>query len=396
MGKKELDIKLSKVNSSLNSAIRWVEKSGIQNFSGKNNGSVNAWYDPKRKKYSFIYSEINGYFLTTCVYLFRKTKRKEFIELALKSAKWLIKKAQHKNGGFRCLFILDQQSPHSFKQDQIYAFDNGVILNGLVSLYKITKKKYILRSAIKCASWVMNICVNKSYSVKPLYEISENKFYESDKDWSTISGSYHTKIAMGLANLYTVKKQKKYLRFAYNICKKSLEFQNNNGRFLSFPFRGGTNLHPHCYSAEGLWSVGQFFNNKTFIKSSQKATQWIYNTLKKGVPPRLYLIERIIYHQRADALAQTLRLFFLHRISGKKIITKEKNINIILQNLLKFQFKNNKNKKINGSFKWGKTSYGKLKPHSNSWVTFFSIQTLYLIKDTLEKKKLHLEPFDLI
>ena len=41
MGKKELDIKLSKVNSSLNSAIRWVEKSGIQNFSGKNNGSVN-------------------------------------------------------------------------------------------------------------------------------------------------------------------------------------------------------------------------------------------------------------------------------------------------------------------------------------------------------------------
>ena len=35
MGKKELDIKLSKVNSSLNSAIRWVEKSGIQNFQEK-------------------------------------------------------------------------------------------------------------------------------------------------------------------------------------------------------------------------------------------------------------------------------------------------------------------------------------------------------------------------
>ena len=78
--------------------------------------------------------------MTTCVYLFKKTKKKEFIELALKSAKWLIKKAQHKNGGFRCLFIIDKQSPHSFKQDQIYAFDNGVILNGLVSLYKITKK----------------------------------------------------------------------------------------------------------------------------------------------------------------------------------------------------------------------------------------------------------------
>ena len=114
------------------------------------------------------------------------------------------------------------------------------------------------------------------------------------------------------------------------------------------------------------------------------------------MPPRLYLIERIIYHQRADALAQTLRLFFLHKISGKKILTKNKNINTILQNLLKFQFKNNKNKKLNGSFKWGKTSFGKLKTHANSWVTFFSIQTLYLIKETLEKKKSHLEPFDLI
>ena len=35
MGKKELDIKLSKVNSSLNSAIRWVEKSGFKIFQEK-------------------------------------------------------------------------------------------------------------------------------------------------------------------------------------------------------------------------------------------------------------------------------------------------------------------------------------------------------------------------
>ena len=78
MGEKKLDLKLSKLNLSLDLATRWVEKSGIQNLSGKNAGSINAWYDPKRKKYSFIYSEINGYFLTTSVYLYKKTRNIKF------------------------------------------------------------------------------------------------------------------------------------------------------------------------------------------------------------------------------------------------------------------------------------------------------------------------------
>ena len=396
MGKKKLDLNLSKLNLSLELATTWVEKSGIQNTSGKNSGSVNAWYDPKRKKYSFIYSEINGYFLTTSVYLYKKTKNKKFIQLALKSANWLIRKAQHKNGGFRCLFIVDKKSPNIFKQNQIYSFDNGVILNGLVSIYKITKKKHILKSALKCANWLINSCIDKTYSVKPLYEISENKFYESDKEWSTLSGSYHTKIAMGLANLYSVSRNKKYLKYSKKICEKSLELQEKNGRFLSFQFKGGTNLHPHCYAAEGLWCVGNFLNKNKFIISSKNATNWIFNNLKNSNPPRLFLKEKVIYHQRADALSQTLRLYLLHSMYNKKIKTDKKNIINIFNNLLKFQYKKSNKRRISGSFKWGKTSQGELKLHANSWVTFFSIQTFYMLKDFLSGKKTIFDPFDLI
>ena len=105
---------------------------------------------------------------------------------------------------------------------------------------------------------VNQFCIDSSYSVKPLYEISENKFYESDKEWSTTSGAI-SKVAMGLANLYSVTKQKKYLKYATKICDKSILYQNKSGRFLSFPFKGGTNLHPHCYSAEGLWEYRLLF-----------------------------------------------------------------------------------------------------------------------------------------
>ena len=201
---------------------------------------------------------------------------------------------------------------------------------------------------------------------------------------------------MGLANLYSITKEKKYLTNAIKICNKSIQLQNKQGRFVSFPFKGGTNLHPHCYAAEGLWSIGCYLKNKKFINSSLKGTQWIFNMLKNGKPPRLFLKERVIYHQRVDALAQSLRLYYLHKIINKKVKTNDKNIAKILKYLFSFQYKKNKNKKTSGSFKWGNTSFGKLKPHPNSWVTFFAIQTLYLAKDSLIEKKSNLSPFDLI
>ena len=57
--------------------------------------------------------------------------------------------------------------------------------------------------------------------------------------------------------------------------------------------------------------------------------------LKEGKPPRLFLKEKVIYHQRADALAQTLRLFCLQTITGKKLQKNKKNINNIFKKLIK-------------------------------------------------------------
>ena len=114
-------INSKKINTSIDHAIEWLVSSGIQNSTGKRAGSVNAWYDIKKKKYSFIYSEINGYFITMMIFLYKQTKNKKYIDLGLMSAKWLSKYALHKNGGFKCLFLIDKSSPHAFKQNQIYS-----------------------------------------------------------------------------------------------------------------------------------------------------------------------------------------------------------------------------------------------------------------------------------
>ena len=104
-----------------------------------------------------------------------------------------------------------------------------------------------------------------------------------------------------------------------------------------------------------------------------------------------------MYHQRIDAVAQAIRLAFIHNLENKHNILKPKNkLNKLIKILLKNQNLKTNNKKIKGSFIWGKNSDGSMVGHSNSWVTFFAIQALYLYQDLLKNKKNQLEEFDLI
>ncbi len=397
-----MEKELKNIEQALKQSIYWLEKSGIQNSLNKKNllsGSVNAWYDPQKKKYSFVYSEINGYFMTMMAFLYKRTGEKKYLNKGLEAAKWLISNAQEKNGGFRCLFLIDKNSNHAHKKDQIYSFDNGVIINGLVSLYKETKKSFLIKSAEKCGNWIINFCIDNNNLVKPVYEIEQNKFFESDKEWSTTSGSYHTKISIGLANLFSIVKKKKFLEASKLICNSSLKFQKRNGRFLSFPFKGGTNAHPHCYSAEGLWVIGTFLKNKKYLKSFEIATRWILSKQNSaGKIPRLFLINSSIYHERIDAIAQTIRLIFLSTFNKneKQVKINKVKLNKLLKIMLKYQNSNSSNPKIKGSFSWGKKSNGVELKHPNSWVTFFAIQSLFFYKDYLENKKIKFDEFNLV
>ena len=326
MTKNKSNLNISKIENSILNGQSWLMNSGIQNKNKQKrlNGSVNAWFNPDKKKYSFVYSEINGYFLTMMVNLYKITNKKIYLKNALLSANWLTHFAQLEQGGFRCLFLIDKNIQHAHKENLTFSFDNGVILSGLCSLYKITKKTFLLNSAKKCADWLVNQCVDKNFNVRPVYDILDKKFYESDKEWSTISGSYHTKVAIGLLNYYSITKISKFKKFANEICKKSLEYQTKNGRFKSFTKRGGTNAHPHCYSAEGLWSVGGVLKNNKFLHSSYKATKWILSKKnKQGNIPRLFLDNYPNYNERVDAIAQVIRLNFLHVRNKKKKFTTE-------------------------------------------------------------------------
>ena len=311
--------------------------------------------------------------------MYEYTNKKIYLTSAINSADWLIKCAQDTTGGFKCLFLLDKKIKLDFKSEQIYSFDNGVIINGLVNLYKITKNKKYLNSATKCGNWIVNKAQKKNGEIKPIYDLSKNSFVEDKKKWSWISGSYHTKISIGLLNLYSVNKKKIFLISSKKIFNTSLKKQIKSGEFLSTKI--STNLHPHCYSAEGLWVGSKFLKNKNYLKAVIKSTKWIFkNQDLDGLVPRLRVGKKYIYSERVDALAQSVRLVLLLLKDNK--IDKNKfdpQIKKVIKIIVKYQSQS-KRLKEQGGFYWGKTSKGKTSMDLNCWVTSFVIQTLILFK----------------
>ena len=66
-------------NNAILSAKDWLVNSGIQNTKGDEIGGFNAWYDLGANEYSYVYSEITGYGITTLLFL-NKFYKNGFLE----------------------------------------------------------------------------------------------------------------------------------------------------------------------------------------------------------------------------------------------------------------------------------------------------------------------------
>ena len=256
-----------------------------------------------------------------------------------------------------------------------------------------TEEKYLV-AAVTVADWLVYSAQKPSGAFFPIYELSDGKFFESDKEWSTTSGSYHAKVAIGLLNLHDLSRKKKYLDSAVRICDFALSCQNASGRYVSHLSRGGTNAHPHCYTAEGLWVSGSILDRADYLESSSRGVEWLLGLQSaEGYIPRLFLDDKPIYNERVDALSQTLRLSMIH-MSGKHLSSLNKNkIELIVPLILDYQACDVNDVKARGGFYFGKSSAGdKVIPHVNLWVTSFAIQALQVYNDYCAEK-FRLNPF---
>lgn len=370
--------KKGKVNVSnvIESAKRWLLESGIQNLdrNSPTYGSFNAWYDERRKAHSFAFSEITGYGITTLLYLHSLRSDNMLINRAKLAADWLLSKAWYPRfGGLQCRY---DHRTGAFN-NRVCSFDAGVCLTGLANLYRKTGETEYLEGAIKLGDWLVRYVQREDGSFYARIDTRAGTFIDDSAKWSSQSGSYHSKISIGLLNLFDLTRDVAYKESAVKVCEWSLKLQLSSGRFITNRESGDTHLHPHCYSAEGLLCAGLILKNKQFIESAKRALRWItQHLLPTGGVPRTYRHGHFSRRESVDILSQTIRLWSLlsrTQANMENDVLLEKTVSRL------FHFRSSRDDVgSRGGFWYGYTDDSSLVNHVSSWGTMFAIQALIL------------------
>jgi len=371
------------MNNSILLTKKWLLSSGIQNIGKeqKANGGFNSWYDVDKKNYCYIYSEITGYGISTLLFLDKYLKDNLFLHRAEAAADWIINIAMHKSGGVKTRYYLykaEGQEKYSFDSEILYTFDTGMVLNGMVNLFKVVKDKKYLDACVNMADFLMDKMLKDDNSFYAYLDTKQDSLVDVEDKWSTQSGSYHAKLAIGFVDLYYAANDEKYKEVAIKICEHALAFQTEEGRFVTSRDTGNTHIHPHCYSAEGLFYTGVKFGVSKYVESAKKAILWVLdNQLESGGVSPLYVKSenKFVENERTDTLAQVLRLGSLLIKYGFLDIKYIDALEKLKNRLLQFQEKDGLQA---GGFKYGFEENGKKLDHLNSWCTMFVIQALLL------------------
>ena len=365
-------------HSDVDLVAKWIISSGIQ--SGE--GGFYAWLDLQNKSYSYLYSEITGYGITSLLFLYKIFGEKATLDKAEQAADWIISKSIHSCGGVKTRLYEDNKKVdkrYCFTGERIFSFDTGIVLYGIINLYKLTRKAKYLQISESLADFLIDKMHQQDGTLSPIYDAKIGETIESEDKWSNQQSGFHAKVSMGLVDLYGIKRNDKYRDVAVKLCEYAVTTQEESGRFITDNTDKTTHLHPHCYAAEGLWYTGTLLKITSFIESANKATVWaLENTATNGINELYYpLTKTFSTSQRSDIIAQVLRLGIIFSIGSK---TEE------LKSVLSGYQYSGEDMGQKGGFLYDKESQC-----VNSWCTMFAMQALasYQHRDIiLEKEQL--------
>jgi UDP-N-acetylglucosamine 2-epimerase (non-hydrolysing) len=389
----------------------WLLTSGIQDRSRNSaqNGGVYCWYDEKEERYPFIYSEITGYYLSFCAYLHVHATDPQTSTAALTSARlaadWLINSAYDQNFSLMLTrYYLDSReaelsSAYSFKESLAYSFDNGMIVNGLVNLYKVTGDNRYLDMAKRIASSLIDRMQTSDGLFSATFSLKEKKPLDDLRVWSRHPGSHHVKLAIGFLELYKITGDDKFLTSATRIRDAALHYQHDNGRFEVFGRERDTYTHYHLYSIEGLLYIAltnpENKNGHRPLDAAYRAFSWLlqkqFITHTGGIASS-YFNHQTVGNETADILAQTVRLGALFKSLGLLTPRQEQQVHSVVSRLLQFQAQSAQ-PSVAGGFYYGFGEHGEIIPHVNSWASMFAAQALDMFYRANNGEKISMDNF---
>lgn len=261
--------------------IKWLLFSDIRVKDGEDQGALYGWKDLTNNSLPFIYSEIVGYAITCFSWIYLETSNKQALTSAQESSQWIQKNMQQ---NLLSAGKIDDKRSFDLKgnlQNQIYSFDNGMIITGLLNLYKLDNNSDHLKLASRIADGLIEKFWNGDHMTALLDSAFNHTDYGKGK-WSTIPGSYHTKIAFGFLKLFNITGNHLYQDIARSLCDFGLKKQDPNGRFKTNIENNVTFLHPHLYSCEGLLYAGIELMEDQYIESSLSGLRWAVKVMNEN------------------------------------------------------------------------------------------------------------------
>ena len=306
-----------------------------------------------------VSTEITGYAVSAFTYLHALTGDGRYLDAAIRAARFLTEIAW--DPALRIFPFECSEKPLA------YFFDSGIVIRGLLSLWRVTGEPELLAVATACGrSMASDFAAGKS-EYHPILRLPEKDPLPRGEQWSRLPGCYQLKSALAWHDLYQVTGEADFRTWYDDLLGVSLRTQES---FL--PGVEGERvmdrLHAYCYFLEAILPR---------VDRPEVAA-----TLSGGIAKVSGYLRQIgPSFARSDVYAQLLRLRVLAARAGAATLDRAA-AEFEADKLAAFQL-DDSDPRIAGGFYFARRG-GRLQPHINPVSTAFGLQALGMWRQFLD------------
>ncbi len=169
-------------------AGKWLLESGIQ----EKCGGVARFYLADSGRNRAVSTEITGYAAGALIHLFQLTGDERYLDRARTTAGFLVQRAWNKE---LRVFPFEYPSPTPDSPHQAWFFDSGIIIRGLLAVWRQTREEQLLNTALT-AALAMAADFRNGSEYAPVLELPAKRPQAYARAWSRRPGCYQLKAAM--------------------------------------------------------------------------------------------------------------------------------------------------------------------------------------------------------
>ena len=288
------------------------------------------------------------------MFLYDATQEAAYLERARLTADFLCEEAWDSSLG---LFPYEHPSPSDESDHLGYFFDSGIVIRGLLAVWRVTREDRLLERSVEAAQSMLSVFRSED-GYHPIIALPDKEPLTRESHWSRSIGCYQTKSALAWWEVAEVTGDKAMRQAYIDAIEAALpdhhEFLPGTNERLRIMDR----LHAYSYFLEALSPV---LDRAECVEAYRTALGNVSCYLRSIRPDFV----------RSDVYAQLLRA----RVFGSRVLPVDMDLaRDEAEALAGFQVAS-ADPRVDGGFLFG-SRHGEVVPHANPVSTAFAMQAL--------------------